>query len=88
MPRIMTRQQFGLRLLSYHGGGGTATYALGSSIVAGVPIHTDMIEACRDEMHRDVVKFDRHFARAICIWGDVLDKWLATGTPPWEVPHG
>ena len=86
----MTRAQFALRLLNWHSGGGSPTYALGSSLYAGITPSIDTIRKARDEFAADAERMIRsgylsRWDKAACqIWADALSEWLTTGTPPWE----
>ena len=49
---ITNRQKLGLAVLDYHGGQFTPTYALGSSLFAGVPVSRETISAGVRELRR------------------------------------
>jgi len=45
-------RELGLKLLDYHGGQGTALYAVGSSWFAGRPVPVELVESAAAELRR------------------------------------
>lgn len=87
--RSRTRLGFALRLLDYHGGGGSRVYALGSHLAGNHPIPYDMVRLARDELLREAARPHRegHGSRWVVVAERILaarlTRWMQTGVRPW-----